>query len=368
MSAIRARFWRLFYSRWRGSVPAREPGYTNLVPVPGDLPVFLELALAVCGKLDRRHRVETLVVPDRMTPACQAVVERVGPGWAGGPLRMIGLRRLDRLVTRFNNNPGSNHWLQLVNGVENARGTHVLLHDADLFIFDRDLIRRQYETCRDRNLDCLGVSQSWDAWYPRNGLRTAATWELLFRTDWMTGFPPHLHLAHENTLGGNRHVFDTTLYPQSLTPPERIDFTNTTEGMVHFNYVIATYRWFQRSRGPFEDANLRLLLIRLLVDAFDQTGWQYDLPALDDLRHGLSDSRARVTYLDPDTARNYPEFRGKLQTLVESHIVSPQQAELIRNGVRPFDEAFHWPAGTNDRTPARELVRESRGPSAVVAP
>ena len=46
---LKSAFWRIRFARW-SSAPsgAVRPGYTLLLPVPGDLPVFLELALAVC--------------------------------------------------------------------------------------------------------------------------------------------------------------------------------------------------------------------------------------------------------------------------------------------------------------------------------
>jgi hypothetical protein len=340
MPSLPSLLWRTLYGRWRvPPPPTPQPGYTLLVPVPGDLPVFLELALTVCGRLDPEHRVETLVIPDRPNAVCAAVVERHARTWPG-PLRMVWLRRPDRWLTRWLNNPHNNHFLQLLNGAEHARSTHFLLHDADLFLFDPDSLRRQYEACAGRGLACLGVNPVWDGWFAQRGIQLAATWELTGELAWLRGFPPYLHRGHDDTLGGERHTFDTTLYPQCHTPPERVTVQSMAGGFVHFNYVICTYRFFQNARGPYEDDHFRLLLVRLLIDLFDRTGWRYELPPLPDLQRGLSDPRARVTYVGPETAGRYPEFRGKLEELLAGPLLTPDQAGRVREGVRPFDAAF----------------------------
>lgn len=342
MPTLQSALWKVCYSRWRTPDGPRQPGYTLLVAVPGDLPVFLEIALAVTGRLNPEHLVETLVLPDHGTPACAAIVQRVAATWANGPLRLVQLRWLDRRVTEILNKPHSNHWLQLVNGIENARSTHALLHDADLFIFDRDSLKRQYETCTERGLACLGVTPVWDAWFAERGYRLAATWELMFEIAWARSFKPWWHIGHDNVLHGEPHTFDTTLLPQCHTPPERIDYQEVKGGFVHFNYVISTYRWFQKSRDTFEDEHFRLLLVRLLIEAFDRSGWEYEVPPLAGLEKGLRDPANRVTYRKAETASHYPEFRGKLQELMASNLLSPAQAEAMRAGVRPFDQAYGW--------------------------
>ena len=339
--ALKSLLWRSLYSRWRTPDGPRTPGYTLLVPVPGDLPVFTELALAVCRQMDPADRVETLVIPDAPHPATTAAVERARPGWPG-PLRLVNLRRRDRLVTRLlgpQRRPHAYHWLQLVNGAEQTRSVYALLHDADLFVADPGFHRRQYEEAANRHLACLGVNPVWDDWFAKHGYHVAATWELLFDVDWLRSFPPHLHLGHDNELDGEHHLFDNTIYPQCRTPADRIAVRPAQGGLVHFNYVICTYRHFQASRS-FEDAHFRILLVRLLIDAFDQTGWAYEAPPADELAKGLTEPGRRVTYRGPEAAKNYPEFRAKLDELLASGLLDERQAETVRAGVQPFDRAF----------------------------
>lgn len=60
------------------------------MPVPGDLPVFLSLALAVCRHQQAIHRVVTVVLPDKVTPAIKRLVAAARPGWQGN-LRLQAL-------------------------------------------------------------------------------------------------------------------------------------------------------------------------------------------------------------------------------------------------------------------------------------
>src|SRR5581483_1707829 len=150
------------------------------------------------------------------------------------------------------------------------------------------------------------------------------------------------HLGHDNVFRGERHTFDTTLFAQCHTPPERIDFQEMQGGYVHFNYVISTYRFFQKSTAPFEDSHFRILLVRLLIDAFDKSGGTYEAPCSADLAKGLLDPMNRVTYLKKETLDHYPEFRTKFQELLRSPLLDSSQAEILRAGIRPFDEALRW--------------------------
>src|ERR1700691_3494039 len=75
-------YWRARLKSW----PARQAGtegYSLVMPVPGDLPVFLRLALAVCRPQQSEHRVETIVLPDRMTPEMRQIVSQARPDWPG---------------------------------------------------------------------------------------------------------------------------------------------------------------------------------------------------------------------------------------------------------------------------------------------
>ena len=337
----RAQIWKWLYGQWSKPVVEPIPGYTLLMPVPGDLPVFIKIALDVCATQDPEHLVETLVLPDKLIKGFPELLETWAKNYSISPIRLVNLQPLEQLLTRYQNNPGTNHWLQLVRGVEVVRTTHALLHDADLFMTERGFMKTHYETCAEAHLACLGVSPVWDAWYQEQGLNhLTATWEMIFNVAWLRSFQPWQHRGHDDTLDGKQHTFDTTLWPQCKTPPEQVGRHQREWGFIHFNYVVSTYRWFQQSKGSYEDNHFRLLLVRLLIDAYDRSGWFYEVPSLDDLAKGITDKSLRVTYLQEKTRQHYPEFRSKLQQLIESGLLDDEKASILHDGVRPFDRAF----------------------------
>lgn len=342
---MKSLIWKGLYGRWRAPTVAPRAGYSLLLAMPGDLPFFLEIFLQVFAGKRTEHLVEALVLPDLVPPGFRARFGRFRERWPHGEVRLVPLRRLDQFLAGVAGNPHANHWLQLINGANAARGTHALLHDADLFVLSPDFFDAQYEWCARERLACLGVSPAWDPWYRENGLgHVTATWEILFELTWLRRFKPWEHHGHAGAVDGKAHVFDTMFLPQSLTPPGQIARNERWLDFVHFNYVICTYRKFQKGRGPFEDDYFRILLIRLLIDAFDAGGWSYDAPPLEELARGLDDPSRRVTYRAEATAEHYREFRDKLQSLLDSPVLDAEQVGRMERGVRPFDRAFGWSA------------------------
>ncbi len=337
----KGKLWKWFYDKWGKTLSEPVPGYTILLPVPGDLPVFLKIALEVCATQDSEHLVETMIIPDRLTSGLPELIETWKKDYLSSPVRLVNLKSLEQIITRYQNNPGTNHWLQLITGVEAARTTHVLLHDADLFIPEPNFLKLHYQTCVEKNYSCLGLSPVWDSWYQEQGINhLTATWEILFDTAWLRSFQPWQHRGHDDLLDGKWHTFDTTLWPQCQTLPERVGRHQQEWGFIHFNYVISTYRWFQKSKGPFEDQYFRLLLVRLLIDAYDRSGWVYEVPTLAGLVEGLNDSSNRVTYIQEQTRQKYPEFRLKLQRLIDSGLLDDEKVTILCDGVQPFDRVF----------------------------
>lgn len=340
--SLGARYWRARLNKWPAfarSDPA--DGYTLLVPVPGDLPVFLRVALAVLTHQCAEHRVETIVVPDAVTPRVKEIVKRARRDWAG-PLRFQALPFPERWALPRLNNPGRNHALQLITGTARSRSSHVVLHDADLFLMRRDILDRQYLTCTQRDLACLGVSPVWDPWFAEHQRHLAATWELCTSVEWLKSFVPALHMAHENELFGERHSFDTTLYPQAVTHPDLIG-VEPSDDIVHFNYVISNYRHFQRSAGEsFRDYRFLLLFIRLLVDVFDAPNTtDYRLPSLSDLGACLSGPGGKVTFPSAsEGAEKYRYFRGQLERVLSGPWAEAAQRAEILHRLEPFD-AFY---------------------------
>jgi hypothetical protein len=333
--------WKALYNRWQPPPVAPVPGYSLLLLMPGDLPFFLEIFLRVFAGKRTESLVEALVIPDLVPAGFRARFERFRERWTHGDVRLVPLKPIDQALIRLVKNPHANCWLQLVNGVNAARATHALFHDSDLFVIAPDFFESRYEACARDRLACLGLGPAWDLWYRENGLgHVTATWELLFDLAWMRSYRPWEHRGHDGPIRGQKHTFDITFLPQSLTAPERIVRHEDWTGFVHFNYVICTYRHFQNSPGPFEDEYFRILLIRLLIDAFDPGDWTYDAPPLEELVRGLVDPARRVTYRAEKTAEHYNEFRGKLQNLLDSSILDAGQAGRMAKGIEPFDRAL----------------------------
>lgn len=338
--------WRAAYRRWP-AVDEVTPGYTLVLPVPADLPVFLYLGLATAAYQDRTGRVETIVVPDHMTPEFAAAFESARREFDVGPIRLVPVGRRGRLLQRIaRNDPNKNHFLQVHAGTATARTSHALLHDADLFIQDAGFLARHYRRCADERLACLGVSPVWDDWLREHGLQhVVATWELMVDLGWLRSFPPWQHRGHHAWLAGEWHGFDLTLYTQAITSPERSAVHDAGDGFEHFNWVICTYRHFHRGGlRPYKDDRFVLLLIRLLADSLrprDGSIWRSaDLPSIEQLARGISDPAQPITYRSESARRYYPEFRRKVERMLAGPVFDDAMADEMRSALRAFDLAF----------------------------
>lgn len=341
MSRLRS-YWPVRFARWRRARPTA-PGYTVLVPVPGDLPVFLDLALAVVARQDAAHRLRTVVVPDVPSPQVQEVVDRHRPGWTGGDLVLVELVAPERWLLPRLGDPGRNHAVQIISALREVRTDHVLLHDADLFALSATLHEDEHALAVDRGADVVGVSPAWDPWYREHGLALAATWEMCARTAWLRAYPPYRLMGHDAELFGEVHTFDTTFWAQCHTDARSIVVRGVDNGdadeLVHFNYVISTYRRFQRSEGPFDDDQFRLLLVRVFIDVFDHTDTTYAVPEADELVRGLQDATARVTYRSASAA-DYRSFRTKLDAILDGPWSEPSRTARVRTALHAFDAHF----------------------------
>ena len=310
--------------------------------MPGDIPVFLELALSVCALQRSDERVATLVIPDRMTPAMGEIVEQHRLTWSG-PLELIPLPRPERWFLHHLRSGSRNHGMQLVAGVQAATSSHVVLHDADLFLLDENLLDDQYRRCRDRALACLGVSPVWDGWYADRGRDLAATWEMIASVAWLRSFSPYEQIGHDGELFGEVHTFDTTLYPQAVTAPELVAHVDREADYVHFNYVISSFRDFQR-RGPgYIDNDFRLLLIAVFVELFSKRPKDAGLPSLADMAHGLGVTDKVVCFPSAeDGGEEYRRFRTKLDRALHGPYLSEHGADRAASAIRPFDDFYSY--------------------------
>jgi hypothetical protein len=340
MSTLTTKFWEQFY-RWDEPVGTPVPGYSLLFTVPGDLPVFLKIALEMCSRQASGHLVETLVIPDHLTTGLPELLEPWAKDYAVSPLRLVTLGPLDEVLAHKLNHPSVTHWLQLIRGAMATQATHAVLHDSDLFMTDRNFLESHYETCVKRRLACLGVSPIWDSWFQEQGLdHVVAPWEMILELAWLRSFQPWQLQAHENVIDGKRYRFDTTIWAQCKTASERIGRYPEETGFIHFGHVVSGYRWFQQSPRPYEDEHFRLLLIRLLIDAYDTSGWPCEVPSLADLVKGLVVKSSPVTYLRESTRQRYPGFRSTLQCLLSSGLLNDERASMMEDEIAPFDRAL----------------------------
>jgi hypothetical protein len=335
-----AAYWRWRLAKWPTAPTDTEQGYTLLLPVPGDIPVFLELALRICGMQNSDHRLRTLVIPDRPSRRISELVAKAKPSW-NGPLDIQLLPHPERWTLPLLRSASRNHGLQLVSGVAASRSSHIILHDADLFLLVDDFFDRQFMECQKRDLDCLGVSPAWDNWFTDHGLRLAATWELVASVSWMRRFTPYVHIGHDNELFGEAHTFDTTLYPQAVSPQSRIDWEDRSGEFVHFNYLISSYRNFQKGGVPFLDSGFRLLLIALFVHLFSDGQSLPDLPRLSEMSRGLDSETARVYYPKREVGREaWVEFSSQLDRVVNADFLASDVGSEARRALGEFDAYY----------------------------
>jgi len=125
-----------------------------------------------------------------------------------------------------------------------------------------------------------------------------------------------------------------------MTAPERVGRHPEENGFIHFGHVVSGYRWFQQSPRPYEDEQFRLLLIRLLIDVYDTSGWPCEVPSAHDLAKGLAVKSNQVTYLRDSTRQRYPGFRSTLQCLLSSGLLNDERASMMLEEITPFDRAL----------------------------
>jgi hypothetical protein len=341
-------FWSLWFDRWPDTGEPI-PGYTLLLTVPPDLPVFLHLAVEVCRRQDLEHLVETLVVPDAFHRPFARHFAEAAAAWPAGRLRLVQPRGLHRLLRPFLRKASLVHWLQLVAGAREARSTHAVAHDVDLFLLETDFLKSLFETCRDGGYFCVGNEDAWKgaAWtkLPRLA-HVVALWELMFDLRWVRAQPPAALRPQSARLAEGEFWFETTLLAQARSAPDRIARHRPAQ-LIHFGWVIGGYRKFESSRRRYKDRQFRLLLIRLLIDAFDPDGGPYLVPSLAELERGLRDPRARVIY-EEHARTNYPLFRGELERLLASGLFPARCVAGIRSGLSAFDLAYAWQPGEGE--------------------
>jgi len=307
------------------------------------MPFLLQIGLESIRWIDTKDCVQILVVPDGVVEddrPLRAVAERFNDP----RIEVAQLGRIERMLAKALRSRGGAtiHWLCIVHGLKRVRGEHVFLHDSDAFPLERAGLERQYRECLSRNLDSLGVDARWDPFFVNRGYQIPGTWELLFRTRWALGHPPHRHKGRIAMTPQGAHNFDTMLLPQFLDfGSGRIGVMAAPPRFVHFSGTIVTYREFRQRQGArVNDELFRILLLSLLEEVVRAASDIPLLPSPDLLARSLTDSSAPIRY-DTETAqRGYLEFRSMMRQLCEAPMFRGERAERIERLLAPFDE--HW--------------------------
>ena len=331
------------HSSWHFKSPDRGAGYAALVPVPADLPVFTQIALHNIFSQNPRHMTEVLVIPDQPSAEYRRVFQDIMSKLPKPPIdvRLVEMGALDRWIGKASAGGNTYHFLQLINGIEHSSGAHVLFHDSDLFLPPGDILCKRFEEFRSRGISVFAVNPR-QATYNDDCKHFVATWEMLASKDWLRRFKPYQMRGQRATVSGKTYGFDTTHLPQFLSDPSEIQHSVLNQTVVHFNYIITTYRTFNKSPKPFKDNGFKLFFIRLLVDVLDEPGRQYALPSMANFVAGLSGADESVTYTDPEARGKFPEFRQKLQDLMELELFDPGVVSKIAECIAPFDDKFGW--------------------------
>jgi hypothetical protein len=96
-------------------------------------------------------------------------------------------------------------------------------------------------------------------------------------------------------------------------------------------------------------------VLALLEDLIPAPSGLRALPTVAELARGLTDPAAPVTYVTPEAAHAYPDFRKNIEELCAAPIFRGPRADRIRQQLRPFDEHFQrLAAETDPRDPSEK--------------
>ena len=109
---------KLAYPRWSRRDAALEPGYSVLLLVPGDLPVFIKTGLDVLSRQRLEHLREILILPDRLPRDFGAYFEQVRSRHPDLPLRVVPASPGERYSTALFNRPAWIPALQFMRGLD----------------------------------------------------------------------------------------------------------------------------------------------------------------------------------------------------------------------------------------------------------
>jgi hypothetical protein len=339
---------QFLYPRWRPPRGSPRDGFSILLPMPSDLPVFFRIAMKVLEGQDLENANEIVIVADIPRASFADMVRKERPSVNGVPIVLAEMEGLRRTVARLYNRPNHYHWAQIVCGLEHARSSRALLHDADMFLLDPSFLESQYAAMVRDGFRVMGISPAWDHWFSENGYRhVTATWEMLLDVEWARSFPPVLLHGHVDDLEGRRHTFDTTYYAQCLSDPRAIGYRDRSAGFVHFNWLISGYRLFERHRRDYCDDHFTLMILRLLLDEFDADRPYPGIPSWDLLASCLLAGRGPVGFPSAETrGPTYRNTRAKLAALFGSPLVAGAAPPDLECKLEPFDRYYGFTPGS----------------------
>jgi hypothetical protein len=326
---IRNKLIKSAYQRWSNSERKLDEGCTILLPIPSDLPVFLSLALEILNNQNLTCQKEILIIPDWPSSKFTEFCTNLKRDYKNLQIRFVPLSFKDHLVWAISKGITARHFTQLVRGIDETWTEYAIIHDSDLFLPPGNFLKTQYEVCRDRKLVVYGV-ETRRSMEREDHNNFVSTWEMTFSVQWAKSFPPFMHKGQVSVIKGRRQEFDTTLLPQYLTDSNLMDWTPRDTDFFHFRYVIATYRKFHNRQPLLPDYGLKLFLIRILIDVFDVSGWNYPhVPEYSEFlkgKFGLSD-----LHLKPDGIRLINIFKDTLMGIINAKIFNQHQNEMLES-------------------------------------
>ncbi len=335
---------QFLYPRWKRPAGSVRAGYSILLPMPSDLPVFYRIAMRVLGRQNLQNANDVIIVPDNPRRAFRDIVMRDRARSLAVPVVLAESSGLKRAVARVYNRPNHFHWSQIVCGIEHSGSSHALLHDADMFLLEQNFLNDHYAFSLQKGLKVLGISPAWDPWFSKNGYdHVTATWEMLATLEWVRSFPPILLHGHTNRIGGLTHTFDTTYYAQCLTDPPAVACRESGSGFIHFNWLISGYRWYVKRRKDYCDERFIIMLLRLLIDEFDSDHAYRYIPSWEEMSSHVPNGHGQLVFPSSETqGPAYESIREKIGALFSSSLVKKGGRNSINRKLEAFDKYYGY--------------------------
>jgi hypothetical protein len=330
--ALRTRIIDWLIGDWKKVTEIDSEGYTLLLPVPADLPVFVKLAIENVSRQSHNHLNELLIIPDNYTDNFEKLVRKATAAHSLPPWRIIKFSLKDKLFAMSSNFV---HFQQIVSGLAQVRTSYTLIHDADLFLLDKNFFEDHFAQCANNSHLTFGLD--WRKSIGPEKKNVAATWEIMVNTEWARSFNRFLHRKRAVIFNGDKYGFDTLLLAQYLSPSSKIGISSN-QNYCHLNFAIASYRRFRNSIGPFNDWQYKLLLLRLCICEYDDSSYNYGLPTDNEFIAALDGNSRKVTYSTVEAHEYYTKFKKRVDDLRQKKILTDKGILPMLDVINRFDE------------------------------